>query len=119
MLSLVMPEDCDSDNQDDDQGEILKGLTKTMPRKVNKHCNRLYGLFLVGGALRSEALAKVCELFSPQRVTKEIRSLPRLHLKGGSTFDLEGDEFGRKWNFLKADDRAKCRSGLKPNSPLS
>ena len=93
MMGPMMPEDDDSD---DDQDDFLQNLMKTMPRKVRRDCGNLYEIVLVSGVPRSDALAKVSELFSPPRVTKELRTLPKLHSKSGTTFDLEKDAFGEK-----------------------
>ena len=115
IMGSMMPEDDDSD---DDQDEFLQYLTKTMPRKVRRDFGNLYEMFLVSGVSRSDALAKVSELFSPPRLTKELRTLPKLHLKGGTTFDLEEDALGVKSDFTCESDRRRCRERILAEKPF-
>jgi hypothetical protein len=44
--------------------------------------------------------------------------MPHLDLDCGTTFDLEHDEHGVKWDFLKADDRARCRKRIAEEQPF-
>ena len=75
-------------------------------------------LFLVSGISRSDALAKVSEWFSPPRVTKELRTLPKLHLKSGATFDLEEDAFRVKYDSTRETDRRRCRGQFWAGKPF-
>ena len=59
----------------------------------------------------------VCEVFSPPRVTDEIRRLPNITIAGGSTYDLFADRNGRTFDFTKAADRRKGRRGIEETKP--
>ena len=80
-----------------------------MSEGVAKDFMNIYELFLVQGATKGIARAKVCELFSPPRVTDEIRRLPNITIAGGATYDLVADRNGRTFDFTKAADRRKVR----------
>jgi hypothetical protein len=78
----------------------------------------LYELMLTMGADPSHSRAKVAELYSPPRVTTHIGSLPYVHLEAGMTFDLRMGRDGKKWDFLKAADRAKARQLISQEKPF-
>ena len=59
-----------------------------MPEQVaNDYINIYEGAFL-HGASKGVAKQKVTELFSPPRVTEEMRRVPNLMFEGGETYDL-------------------------------
>jgi hypothetical protein len=78
----------------------------------------LYELMLTMGADPGHSRAKVAELYSPPRVTTHIGSLPHVHLEAGMTFDLRMGRDGKKWDFLKAADRAKARQLISQEKPF-
>eukprot|EP00974_Lingulodinium_polyedra_P096957 9396305-Lingulodinium_polyedra.AAC.1 len=88
-----------------------------MPKGVAKDFVNLYELFLISGASVGDAKAKVCELFSPPRVTAEATRLPKLGVIAGATFDLREDRYGKKWNFLREDDRRRARQQINAEKP--
>jgi hypothetical protein len=90
---------------------------KSVPKKVRAEATELMELFLVHGVSPEMAKAKVVELYSPPRVTKELGRVRSLYLSAGSTFDLIADASGKVWNFLLAEDRARCRRQLAKEKP--
>ena len=80
--------------EDDDESDMLGLLQAGMPSDVAKDFINIYELLLIQGASRGTARAKVAELFSPPRVTEEIRRIPNLTIEGGQTYDLFADQ---KW----------------------
>ena len=95
----------------------MDDVTRTMPKEVAKDCSAVYDMFVMHGASPGEAKAKVCELYSPPRVTAQIDQMPNLNLCGGSTFDLRVDRFGNSWDFLKETDRRRCRAQIEKEKP--
>jgi hypothetical protein len=64
------------------------------------------------------ARLKVTELFSPPRVTEQLRSLPNFaFFEPGSTYDLRADKDGRCWDFLRADHRTEVRRQIAEQRP--
>ena len=61
-------------------------------------------MLLVYGVGAEAAKAKVAELYSPPRVTKELRKVRSMNLAAGTTFDMVADAAGRKWDFRQAED---------------
>jgi hypothetical protein len=98
--------------EEDDEDDMMGLLQAGMPNDVAKDFLNIYELFLIQGASRGVARAKVAELFSPPRVTEEIRRMPNLTIEGGQTYDIFADKDGRKWNFLKASDRKAVRKEI-------
>jgi hypothetical protein len=83
-----------------------------------KGAEYLYELMLTMGADAGDSKAKIAELYSPPRVTTYIGSLPHVNLEAGMTFDLRMGRDGKKWDFLKADDRAKARRLISQDKPF-
>ena len=63
---VVVEEDLDED--------MVGLLTKGMPTSVAKDFVNIYELFLISGAAKSDAKAKVCELFSPPELRPRSRA---------------------------------------------
>jgi len=104
--------------EEDDEDDMMGLLQAGMPNDVAKDFLNIYELFLIQGASRGVARAKVAELFSPPRVTEEIRRMPNLTIEGGQTYDIFADKDGRKWNFLKASDRKAVRKEIEDLKPF-
>jgi len=77
----------------------------------------LYELFLVQGTPAREATAKIVELYSAPRVTKELISMPTFPLAAGSTFDLRRGADGKSWDFTQACDRAAALRQIRSERP--
>ena len=60
----------------------------------------MHELCLINSAVPREAELHVVELFSPPRVTEEMRKMPALKCSPGSTIDFRGDKSAKVWNFL-------------------
>ena len=90
---------------------------ESAPEWVKAEATTLMELFMVYGVDHETAKAKVVELYSPPRVTKEMRRVRTMCLAAGSTFDLIADTSGKVWNFLLAEDRARCRTQLAKEKP--
>ena len=78
-------------NEDD----MVDSLFRRMPRRVGEEATRIYELLLTDGCDPCDAKTKVCELYSPPRVTKELGKLPIMSLVAGSCFVLRMDADGR------------------------
>ena len=74
-------------------------------------------VLLVQGASKGVAKQKVTELFSPPRVTEEMRRVPNLMFEGGETYDLFQDKNGKAWDFRKAADRKQVRAEIMEQKP--
>jgi hypothetical protein len=96
--------------------DLIDGL-ESAPDKIRAEATTLLEMLMVYGVDSEMAKAKVVELYSPPRVTKELGRVRSLHLSAGSTFDLIADASGKVWNFLLADDRARCRRQLAKEKP--
>ena len=94
---------------------MLDALLKSMPKQLVEEARGIHNLFILTGCTAASATRKVAELYSPPRVTKEIGRFP--NLSAGSTFDLIADEQGRKYDFLRASDRQRCRERLRAERP--
>ena len=81
------------------------------PKREAEHAVQLLEALLVAGMQRGEALKKVAEIYSPPRVTSEMRDTrwAKLGIGPGMSFDLIKDEEGRSWNFSNMQDRAAVR----------
>ncbi len=97
-------------------GDFIGGLEEA-PEKIRAAATTLAELLMIYGVDAEVAKAKVVELYSPPRVTKELGRVRSLHLTAGSTFDLVVDASGKVWNFLLAEDRARCRRQLAREKP--
>ena len=113
---MISPMEVESDSEDDSDG-FSGALTTKMPAAIAKQCESIYDMFLIHGAPPAEAKEKATELFSPPRVTEHLRFMPHVSLARGSTFDLEADEYDKKWDFSKSDDRARCRQRIVEERP--
>jgi hypothetical protein len=96
--------------------DLIEGLA-SVPDKVRAEATTLMELFIVYGVDLERAKAKVVELYSPPRVTKELGRVRSLHLSAGSTFDLIANSSGMAWNFLRAEDQARCRRQISKEKP--
>ena len=103
----------EADRDEDVMGLMVRG----MPKAVASDFANVYELLLVHGVPVCEAKARVCELFSPPRVTAMARRLPRLGSTAGSTFDLFEDANGVAWDFRRAEDRRRARSIIEQEEP--
>ena len=100
--------------EDEDTDEAFEWLAA----EDAKEATSIYELLLVAGADPGVAKLKVCELFSVPRVTQQLERLPRLSLLApGSTFDLREDREGRRWNFLRVEDRKEVRRRIQEERP--
>ena len=104
--------------ESDDESDMLGLLQAGMPSDVAKDFINIYELLLIQGASRGIARAKVAELFSPPRITEEIRRLPNLTIEGGQTYDHFADKNGRSWDFLKVADRKAVRKEIEEQKPF-
>jgi hypothetical protein len=102
---------------DVDADAMIDFLGAHVPAIALPAATELYELFLVHGTSTSEAAAKIVELYSPPRVTKELGSMPTLPLAPGSTFDLRRGVDGRSWDFTKACDRAAALRQIRSERP--
>ena len=109
----AQPEPLEEDKDED----MIGLLTRGMPVEIAKDFVNLYELFLINGVSATEATGKVCELYSPPRVTAEMQNLPVLGLAAGMTFDLRMDENGNSWNFLQESDRRRARQKIEIEKP--
>ncbi len=89
-----------------------------MPQTVAQDCLGVYELFLVQGASRGIARSKVCELFSPPRITEEMRRIPNFTIQGGSTYDRCADRNGKSYDFMKSADRKRVRQEIATQKPF-
>ena len=84
-------------------------LPVPLSRRLQRQASRLYELLLVTGISPDDSWQTVFEVFSPLRVTAAMRTMPGLTLAGGDSFDLQKVEHGRSWDFLKEEDRRRCK----------
>jgi hypothetical protein len=99
-------------------GDFIGGMgLDEAPERIRAAATTLAELFMIHGVDAETARAKVAELYSPPRVTRELGRVRSLHLTAGSTFDLVADASGKVWNFLLAEDRARCRRQLAKEKP--
>ena len=110
-----------ADDNDDEQEQMIYNLTKDMPPLLQLQVEELRDLFAINGDAREVANRRIVELFSPPRVTKELKHMkkliPGLAMMPGSTFDLSVDENGNRYNFLLAADRRRARARLRRERP--
>ena len=63
-------------------------MQQGMPTEVANDFVNIYEILLVHGAPKGIAEQKVTGLFSPPRITEEIRRVPNLMFEGGSTHEF-------------------------------
>ena len=110
----------DSSEQEEvhvNEDDMVDSLFRRMPRRVGEEATRIYELVLAHGCDPCDAKTKVCELYSPPRVTKELGKLPILSLVAGSCFDLRMDADGRAWDFRREADRREARRRIQKEQP--
>ena len=99
----------------------LRRLTKTMPPDLRSEVGELLQLYALNGVRDAAAARAVAELYSPPRVTKELkrmrRRVPGMALVPGATFDLEEDENGVAYDVLRAEDRQRIRERITRDRP--
>ena len=100
----------------------LQRLCAAMPASLQAQVGELLQLYALNGVPDARAASAVSELFSPPRVTKELRKMlrrvPGMGLVPGSTFDLQEDEHGEAYNVLLAEDRARIRARIERDEPF-
>ena len=81
-------------------GGALHRLCSSLPPNMRAMAGELLQLYALNGVPDARASRSVAELFSPPRVTKELKKLkrrvPGMGLVPGSTFDLQEDENGEE-----------------------
>jgi hypothetical protein len=97
--------------------DLTDALPSEVPEAVRAEATTLMELLMVHGVDAEAAKAKVAELYSPPRVTKELRKVRSMNLAAGSTFDMVADPAGRAWDFRRADDRARARRQISEEKP--
>ena len=103
-------------------GGALRRLAKTMPPDLRLEVDELLQLYALNGVRDAAANRAVAELYSPPRVTAELkrrhRLVPGMALVPGATFDLEEDENGQSYDVLKAADRQRIRDRVIRDEPF-
>jgi hypothetical protein len=100
-----------------EEGDLTDALPADTPDAVRAEATSLLEMLLVYGVGAEAAKAKVAELYSPPRVTKELRKVRSMNLAAGTTFDMVADSAGRKWDFRRAEDRARARRLIAEEQP--
>ena len=99
----------------------LGSMVKSMPEDLRNTVRELLELYALNGVSNKDAEKAVAELFSPPRVTKELRRMrarcPQMKLVPGATFDLTEDEHGNSYNVLKLEDRKRVRERVSSDEP--
>ena len=99
----------------------LRRLASTMPADLRREVEELLELYALNGVRDAAANRAVVELYSPPRVTAELkqmrRRVPGMALVPGATFDLEEDEHGVAYDALKAVDRQRIRERVLRDQP--
>ena len=120
------PQGAEEDRMEDDSGPggwggALRRLAKTMPPDLRREVSELLQLYALNGGRDAAANRAVAELYSPPRVTAELkrmrRRVPGMALVPGATFDLEEDENGVAYDVLKAEDRQRIRDRVIRDKP--
>ena len=79
-------------------------------------------LYALNGVADEPAAKAIAELYSPPRVTVELREVrrrcPGMGLVPGATFDLQEDENGVAYDVLKASDRQRIRERVARDRPF-
>jgi len=117
------PQGAEEDRMEDDSWDgSLRRLAKTMPPDLRREVNELLQLYALNGVRDAAANRAVAELYSPPRVTAELkrrhRHVPGMALVPGATFDLEEDENGESYDVLKAVDRQRIRDRVLRDEPF-
>ncbi len=73
----------------------LIDVLESAPDKIRAEATTLVEMLMVYGVDSEMAKAKLVELYSRPRVTKELGRVCSLHLSAGSTFDLIADASGK------------------------
>ena len=103
------------DHMDEDGGpdQALRRLASTMPPDLRCEVDDLLRLYAQNGVTDAAAARAVAELYSPPRVTTELKRMrgrvPGMALVPGATFDLEEDENGVAYDALQAVGRQRIR----------
>ena len=99
----------------------LRRLAKTMPPDLRAEVGELLQLYAFNGVRDAAAARAVAELYSPPRVTEELKRMrrraPGMTLVPGATFDLEEDENGVAYDALVAEDRQRIRERIIRDEP--
>ena len=113
-----MEEDSDPGGWD----RALRRLASTMPPDLRYEVADLLQLYAQNGVADAAAARAVAELYSPPRVTTELkrmrRRVPGMALVPGATFDLEEDENGVAYDALKAVGRQRIRDRVLRDEPF-
>jgi hypothetical protein len=96
---------------------MFAGSLGSLSEETRDEASKMYDMFLINGVSPGCARVKVTELFSPPRITKELRRLPILNLIAGNSYDLQVDRNGQSWNFLRAEDRRRARKEIEKDKP--
>ena len=112
-------------DEDDGAGgwnQSLRRLASTMPPDLRHEVDDLLRLYAQNGVPDASAARAVAELYSPPRVTSELKRLrrrvPGMKLVPGATFDLEEDENGVAYDALTAVDRQRIRDRVIRDKPF-
>ena len=108
---------------DEDPGGFLGALCRPARAPgIQEEVNDLVLLYALNGVPDVPAARAVVELYSPPRVTAELKKMrqhvPGMRLVPGATFDLQADENGEAYDVLKASDRASIRDRIKRDKPF-
>ena len=106
-------------DMDSEADPMLEALLATMTSTLAADAKSIRNLFIVSGCTAQDAQRKVVELYSPPRVARALKAAPSRYpgLRSGSTFDLNEDENGEKYDFMKSEDRQRCRERLRAERP--
>ena len=100
----------------------LARMARSMPPDLRKEVDDLLLLYALNGVADAVAAKAIAELYSPPRVTAELRKVrrrcPGMGLVPGATFDLAEDEFGVAYDGLKAADRQRIRTRVARGQPF-
>ena len=79
-------------------------------------------LYALNGVADEPAARAIAELYSPPRVTAELKEVrkrcPGMGLVPGATFDLQEDEDGVAYDVLRASDRRRIRERVARGRPF-
>ena len=100
----------------------LARLASSMPPDLRREVDDLLLLYALTGVADEPAVKAISELYSPPRVTAELkayrRRCPGMGLAPGATFDLCEDEHGVAYDALKASDRQRIRDRVERDKPF-
>ena len=101
-------------------GALLR-LASSMLPDLRKEVDDLLLLYALNGVPDEPAAKAIAELYSPPRVTAELKELrrrcPGMALVPGATFDLYEDEQGVAYDVLKAVDCQRIRARASRDRP--